>query len=463
MNRRIFGVETEYGISCASLEGADAPFDAERSAQYLFADMLEQEKSTNMFLPNGARLYLDVGAHPEYASAECDQLADLLANERAGDILFARMAQQANKRLESEGIAGRIHLFKNNLDSQGNSFGCHENYLIHRHKDFRSKITTLIPFFVTRQILVGAGFINRQAQGGAKFQISPRAEQMWDAVSSASTQARPIINTRDEPHGDPDRFRRMHVIVGDSNMCQATLALKIGMVHAVLSVLEVNPEVFGQYSLANPPAAIRAVSADLTGRALVELANGQWMSALDIQRSIYEAVIREYSAQGWLKQLDPLMEYVCDLWNRALTALETGDFSYVVSEIDWIAKRALIEKYCSRSAIGLDDPRAARLELAWHDITDQGLRAKLEAGGMLKVLVSDAAVSRALVKPPQTTRAKLRGAFIEAARSAKRDYMADWSNLRLVSEQGSMNVALADPFAAKDSRVDELIQAVQAE
>lgn len=463
MNRRIFGIETEYGITCAPLGEGDALLGAEQSAQYLFADVLAQVKSANTFLSNGARLYLDVGAHPEYASAECDQLPDLLANERAGDILFARMAAQANKRLENEGIAGRIHLFKNNLDSQGNSFGCHENYLIHRNKDFRSKITTLIPFFVTRQILVGAGFINRQAEGGARFEISPRAEQMWDAVSSASTQSRPIINTRDEPHGDPDRFRRMHVIVGDSNMCQATLALKVGMAHAVLSVLEVNPEVFGQYSLANPPVAIRAVSADLTGQALVELTNGEWVSALDIQRSIYEAVISEYDAQGWLEQLDPIMEYVYDLWNRALTALETGDFSAVASEIDWIAKRALIEKYCSRSALALDDPRVARLELAWHDITDQGLRAKLEAGGMLKVLVSDAAVSRALVKPPQTTRAKLRGAFIEAAQSAKCDYMADWSNLRLVSEQRSINVALADPFAAKDSRVDELIQEVQAE
>ena len=460
MNRRIFGIETEYGISCAPVHGGDAVLDAEEAAQRLFADLLARVKSTNTFLPNGARLYLDVGAHPEYATAECDQLADLLANERAGDVLFAQMAEQANKCLEEEGIPGRIHLFKNNLDSQGNSFGCHENYLIHRNRDFRTKITALIPFFVTRQILVGAGFVNRQAEGGARFEISPRAEQMWDAVSSASTRSRPIINTRDEPHGDPDRFRRMHVIVGDSNMCQATLALKVGMVHAVLSVLEVHPEILPDYSLADSPAAIRAVSADLTGKALVELTTGEWVSALEIQQNIYSAVRDEYAAQGWIEQLDPLMAYVFDLWRRALDALETGDCSGVTAEIDWIAKRALIEKYCSHSGIALDDPRIARLELAWHDITDQGLRVRLEAGGALKSLIAQSAVSNALKTPPQTTRAKLRGDFIAQAQLARRSYMADWSNVRLLAEQGARNVVLSDPFISSDSRVNELIQAV---
>ena len=467
MPRRVYGIETEYGITCAPVSEGEPPLDAEQAAQRLFACTLAQEKSTNVFLPNGARLYLDVGAHPEYASAECDQLADLLSNERAGDEIFAQMAGEANSGLESEGVPGRIHLFKNNLDSEGNSFGCHENYLIHRQRDFRNRIKAMVPFFVTRQILVGAGFISRPedsdgGDGGARFEISPRAGQMWDAVSSASTRSRPMINTRDEPHGDPDKYRRMHVIVGDSNMSQSTLALKVGMTHALLSVMEANPIPLPDFELADPPQAIRATSADLSTQALLERANGSTVTALEIQREIHDYVADFYVQAGWMDSLSAIDRYVFELWERALTAFERGEPQSLATEIDWVAKQRLISAYQERSGIAIGDLRLARLELAWHDVTTAGLRAKLEATGGLRILADPSAVTDAMSKPPQTTRAKLRGDFIAAARSTHRDYMADWMNLRLINGDASKNVLLRDPFAAADQRVDELMEAVKS-
>lgn len=493
MKRRIFGIETEYGITCAPLSGSEPPIDAQEAAEQLFAELLDSAHSTNVFLPNGARLYLDVGAHPEYATAECDQLSDLLANERAGDQIFAQMAASANEKLAAEGINGRIHLFKNNIDSAGHSFGCHENYLIRRQRDFMRRITSLIPFFVTRQILVGAGYINRGAAGQAevsgvagsganngsangsgapgtagilavvpaRYEISSRAGQMWDAVSSASTRSRPMINTRDEPHGDPEKYRRMHVIVGDSNMSQSTIALKIGITNALLNVMEEAGAELPDFTLANPTQAIHEVARDLTGNAVVERADGRTITALELQRAIYAQVYDFYRQAGWLAQLSDLDRYVFDLWDRALTAFEQGAREKVATEIDWVAKERLFMAYQEHSGIALGDPRMVRLELAWHDITAGGLRAKLEASGALRTLVTPASVAAAKDTPPQTTRAKLRGEFIAAAQAQQRDIMVDWMNLRLMTEESSDNVLLRDPFSPSDPRVDELIAAVR--
>ena len=175
--RRVMGIETEYGITCASMNGGTPPLDPEESAQRLFRPVIAQSRSTNTFLGNGARLYLDVGSHPEYATAECDSVDDLLANDRAGELLFADLAAQANTSLESEGLAGRIHLFKNNLDAEGNSFGCHENYLVRRRPDYRSRISSMVPYFVTRQICTGAGHLARGDDGSVRYEFSQRARQ----------------------------------------------------------------------------------------------------------------------------------------------------------------------------------------------------------------------------------------------------------------------------------------------
>ena len=225
MDRRIYGLETEYGVACTS--GGTRRLTPDEVARYLFRRVVTWGRSSNVFLRNGSRIYLDVGSHPEYATAECDDLVQLINHDRAGERILEDLIVDAEQRLASEGITGDIYLFKNNTDSHGNSYGCHENYLISRVGDF-SKITdVLVPFLVSRQLICGAGKVLHTARG-AEYSVSQRAEHIWESVSSATTRSRPIINTRDEPHADPERYRRLHVIVGDSNMSETTTLLKVG-------------------------------------------------------------------------------------------------------------------------------------------------------------------------------------------------------------------------------------------
>jgi proteasome accessory factor A len=219
MERRIFGLETEYGVTCTYR--GQRRLSPDEVARYLFRRVVSWGRSSNVFLRNGARLYLDVGSHPEYATPECDSVTDLVAHDRAGERILEGLLVDAEKRLHDEGIAGEIYLFKNNTDSAGNSYGCHENYLVSRHGEFGRLADVLIPFLVTRQLICGAGKV-LQTPRGAVFCLSQRAEHIWEGVSSATTRSRPIINTRDEPHADAEKYRRLHVIVGDSNMSETT-------------------------------------------------------------------------------------------------------------------------------------------------------------------------------------------------------------------------------------------------
>src|SRR5207248_2105185 len=235
MDRRIFGLENEYGVTC-TFRGS-RKLSPDEVARYLFRRVVSWGRSSNVFLRNGARLYLDVGSHPEYATPECDNITDLVIHDKAGERILEGLLVDADRRLREEGIAGDIYLFKNNTDSAGNSYGCHENYLVGRHGEFGRLADILIPFLVTRQIICGAGKV-LQTPRGAVYCVSQRAEHIWEGVSSATTRSRPIINTRDEPHADAERFRRLHVIVGDSNMSETTMLLKVGATDLVLRIIE---------------------------------------------------------------------------------------------------------------------------------------------------------------------------------------------------------------------------------
>ncbi|MGH3173980.1 MAG: proteasome accessory factor PafA2 family protein, partial [Streptosporangiaceae bacterium] len=235
MDRRIFGVENEYGVTC-TFRG-QRRLSPDEVARYLFRRVVSWGRSSNVFLRNGARLYLDVGSHPEYATPECDNVLDLVAHDKAGERILEGLLVDADRRLREEGIAGDIYLFKNNTDSAGNSYGCHENYLVGRHGEFGRLADILIPFLVTRQVICGAGKV-LQTPRGAVYCVSQRAEHIWESVSSATTRSRPIINTRDEPHADAERFRRLHVIVGDSNMSETTTLLKVGSMDLMLRMIE---------------------------------------------------------------------------------------------------------------------------------------------------------------------------------------------------------------------------------
>ena len=447
MRRRVFGIETEYGLTAASPSGG-APMDAEHAARQLFEPLLHQGRSSNLFLRNGGRLYLDVGAHPEYATAECDRLEDLLEQDRAGASMLADLAVQADAALSELGSDLRLHLFRNNLDSQGNSYGCHENYLLHRRRDFRQVADALVAFFVTRQILVGNGWINTAA-ATPRLQFSQRADQMWDAVSSATT--------RDEALADSGAYRRMHVIVGDTNVAEPTTALKVGMTELLIHAIEDGLQI-EDLALADPMRAIREVNSDLSGSAPLELANGRTTSAVALQREIHERVL----ARIPVAELDPMRAYVVDLWGRGIDAIASGDWSNIDTELDIAIKHKLLTSYCARSGASLTDPRVARLELSYSDITADGLWERMERAGLMRRLTTVEGVHRAQTIAPATTRAHLRGRIIAAAEDARADLSVDWVHVRL-DESSTIPLSLQDPLATTDPRVDALIAQIDSQ
>jgi proteasome accessory factor A len=449
VERRIFGLENEYGVTC-TFRG-QRRLSPDEVARYLFRRVVHWGRSSNVFLENGARLYLDVGSHPEYATPECDSVLDLIAHDKAGERILEALLAAAEVRLHEEGISGDVYLFKNNTDSAGNSYGCHENYLVARQGEFARIADVLIPFFVTRQIYCGAGKVLHGPRG-AQYCLSQRAEHIWEGVSSATTRSRPIINTRDEPHADAERFRRLHVIVGDSNMSELTGLLKIGVTDLVVRMVEENT-VMRDLTLENPIRAIREISHDITCRKRVRLATGRELSAIDIQTEYYERATKFLERRG----ADDLVRRVLTEWGEALKALVAGEPERLASKVDWVAKLELVERYRAKHNLPLSHPRVALMDLAYHDVNRQrGLYYLLERRGHMERVVTDKQVQRAMREAPQTTRARLRGEFIRQAKAKRRDYTVDWVHLKL-NDQAQRTVLCKDPFKAVDERVDQLI------
>jgi len=453
MDRRIFGLENEYGVTCT--------FDGQRRltpdevARYLFRKVVSWGRSSNVFLANGSRLYLDVGSHPEYATPECDNVRQLVIHDKAGERIVEGLVADAQQRIEAEGIAGEIYVFKNNTDSAGNSYGCHENYLVGRQGEFAKLSDVLIPFLVSRQITCGAGKVTTTSRG-ATFCVSQRADHIWEGVSSATTRSRPIINTRDEPHADAEKYRRLHVIVGDSNMSETTTMLKVGSADLVLRMIEAGV-VMRDLSLENPIRAIRDISHDLTGRRTVKLAGGRELSALQIQAEYLERASSFADREGLD---DPHSKSVLELWERTIRAVDTGNLEAIGTEIDWVMKYLLIDRYAAKHAMPLSDPRLAQIDLAYHDIDRRrGLYYLLQRRGRAERVCTDVEVFEAKTIPPQTTRAKLRGDFIRAAQAHRRDFTVDWVHLKL-NDQAQRTVLCKDPFVALDARVERLIESM---
>lgn len=449
LRRRIYGVETEYGVTC-TLRG-QRRLSPDEVARYLFRKVVSWGRSSNVFLENGARLYLDVGSHPEYATPECDSILECVAHDRAGERVLENLVVGAEQRLRDEGIRGTIYLFKNNTDSAGNSYGCHENYLTTRSDDLSFYAETLIPFFVSRQIYAGAGHILPTARGPV-FSMSQRAEHIWESVSSATTRSRPIINTRDEPHADSERFRRLHVIVGDSNMSEYTNFLKLGAAACVLRMIEDPVTVLRDLTLENPIRAIRDISHDLTCRRKVRLASGRELSALDIQRELLDRALRYADQRGFT----PEEQRALEMWEHCIVGLENDPLK-LDREIDWVIKHRVVEEFRARHKLALDDPRVQMLDLQYHDIDrNRGVFYKMEARGLVERMCDDESIERARDVAPQTTRARLRGEFIKRAKERKRDFTVDWVHLKL-NDQAQRTVLCKDPFRSHDERVDKLI------
>ena len=451
MQRRIFGIETEYGVTCV-LRG-QRRLSPDEVARYLFRRVVSWGRSSNVFLENGSRLYLDVGSHPEYATPECDSLYDVVAHDKAGERILEGLVESAEARLAEEGIRGDIYLYRNNTDSAGNSYGCHENYLIRRQADFQRTIDTLIPFLVTRQVWSGAGKLLNTARGTV-YSLAQRAEHIWEGSSSATTRSRPIINTRDEPHADAELYRRLHVIAGDSNMSEYVTYVKMGSTIALLQMLE-DEVVFRDLTLENPIRAIREISHDVTCRRRIRLANGRELSALDIQWEYLERVMRYARTSG----VSPEIERAISMWEHLLTGLEKDPMT-LHREVDWVAKHHLMDRYRLKHDLPLSSPRIALIDLNYHDVNrKRGLFYKMQNAGLMDRIVTDDAISDAMVRPPGTTRARLRGEFIKAAKAKRRDFTVDWVHLKL-NDQAQRTVLCKDPFKAYDERVDRLIESL---
>ena len=454
MLRRIYGIETEFGVTF-TLRG-QRRLSPDEVSRFLFRKVVAWGRSSNVFLENGSRLYLDVGSHPEFASAECDSLHDVVAQDKAGEMILRELVDYAQQQLDDEGIRGEIFLFKNNTDSTGNSYGCHENYCIERIEDLTRLEQVFIPYLISRQIFTGAGKVVTNTKG-TNYSMSQRAEHIWEAISSATTRSRPIINTRDEPHADPERFRRLHVIVGDSNMSEFATYLKVGTAAVVLAMIEDKQTVLRDYNMASPINALRDISYDLWSKETVKLVNGRDMTALESQKDLCER------AEAFVQGHDELPEdqkNAVRLWREVIEQYRS-DPLLLSDRVDWIAKLQIIEREQERSHIALSDPKIALIDLLYHDTNvDKGLYYRRQARGHYTRMVSDEDIKEATTTPPATTRAHMRGTFIKAAKEWRRDYTVDWVHLKLNDEM-QRTVLLKDPFKSTDDRFKKLISSLE--
>jgi len=452
MQKRIYGVETEYGIIFTPEGRKTLP--VEKAIRFLFEKLITTEHFLNVFLENGARFYQDTGCHPEYATPECASPRQLIVYDKAGERVLEDLQIYAEERIREERIAGNLSIFKNNTDFVGNSYGCHENYLVDRDVDFYYLAEQLIPFLVTRQIYSGAGKVF-QTQEGVHYCISQRAQHIYQKISGTTTNDRSIINTRDEPHADRERYRRLHVIVGDSNMSEYTNFLKVGACAVVLQMIEDN-YINKDFTLRNPVKAIKDISHDTSCKRKLRLDNGREYSPIEIQLEYCQM------AQRYVEHYpvsDDLMEAV-GMWQYVLDRLQhnPGDLD---RKIDWIIKRKLIHNWTKRRGARWDDPRVFMLDLQYHDIRlNRGLFYLLERRGAVDRILNDEEVLKAKTEPPHNTRARMRGEFIKLARQNGIQYDLDWSNIRL-GNLLNVRVMCNNPFETDTQKVEELVRTIQ--
>lgn len=448
MKQRIFGLENEYGLIFSPTGKVYLP--VEKVLGYIFEGLIPNSWPSNAFLVNGARFYQDTGCHPEYSTPECDNIFDLVTHDKAGERLVEGCLPLAEERLKEEGLDGEIYIFKNNTDSMGNTYGCHENYLMKRDVDFWKVTEQLIPFFATRQIYTGAGKLLKLS-GKTHYFMSQRAQHIHEKTSSSTTSSRSIINTRDEPHADAEKYRRLHIIVGDSNMSEFATLMKVGVTAVVLSMIEEGYTV-PNIELEDPVKAIREISRDTTLKRRVKLEDGRELTAIEIQR-IYLEKAYDYLATT---TVDSITEDIVRKWEHILNKLEE-DPMQLSRQIDWVIKKDLMISYMEKKDCGWDDPRILLMDLQYHDVNrSRGLYYVLEKMDMVERVVEEEDIQMAMNEPPQTTRAKIRGDFIRFAREKNRSYTVDWTYLKL-NGYWEETILCMDPFSSSDRRVEELI------
>jgi proteasome accessory factor A len=375
----------------------------------------------NVILTNGARLYVD-HAHPEYSSPEVTNPRDAVIWDKAGERVMAEAARLAGL---SPGTAP-IQLYKNNVDNKGASYGCHENYLMNRSTPFAEIVRHLIPFFVSRQVICGAGRVGIGQDGGKDgFQLSQRADYFEVEVGLETTLKRPIINTRDEPHADPERYRRLHVIIGDANLAEISTYLKLGTTSLVLSMIE-DGFLGVDLSVERPVNSLHEVSHDPSLAYLITLKDGRKLTAVQLQME-YAEQARKFVQDRYGQDIDPTTADVLDRWEAVLAALERDPME-LSGQLDWVAKLALLESYRDRDGYDWSHPKLHLVDLQYSDVRpNKGLYHRLVSMGRIERLVDDAEIARAVQEPPEDTRAYFRGRCL--AQYARHVAAASWDSV----------------------------------
>lgn len=420
---------------------------------YLFPEF--ETQLVNTVLTNGARYYVD-HAHPEVSTPECRNALEVVLFDRAGEEIVRRSMQIANESLPPE---SEIVLYKNNSDGKGNSYGCHENYLISRQTPFTQIAKQITTHFVSRQIFCGAGKVGVEHRGltGKNstpyiFQISQRADFFEEEIGLETTLKRPIVNTRDEPHCDPVKYRRLHVIAGDANMSEVATFLKVGTTSIVLAMIEDNA--FPAHLLIKDPVhAVRRVSHDPTLSEVIEMADGRFLTAVQIQIEIFEAATR-YANQFGLDSVDERIgNDVLQRWRNVITSLQS-DPSTVANIVDWVAKKRIIEGFAQRHGLLASDPRLKAIDLQYHDMRIEKCLA-LRAG--LDVLCLPQDVMWSMAHPPSSTRAYFRGTVLH--RWPSDVVAANWDSVVFdIPNQGLKRIPMPEPLRGTRELVEELIK-----
>jgi proteasome accessory factor PafA2 len=479
---KVMGIETEYGIitkggddynpilgssllinSYASPRLKKVLWDYEeenplrdaRGFERTGLEAIEEDAGlVSVILENGARFYVD-HAHPEYSTPECTNARDLVIHDKAGERVLASAMSMARRTL---GPDVQIIVYKNNSDGKGNSYGCHENYLMSRSTPFPNIVRFLAPFLVTRQVYTGAGKVGVESGGThdrVEYQISQRADFFEVEVGLETTFKRPIINTRDEPHADPEKYRRLHVILGDANMSENSTYLKVGATAIVLRMIE-DDFITADLTLAEPVAALRAISHDPTCRATVAMSEGRRVTAVELQWEFFDWA-KKYLGDQEVSDMDA---DVMNLWEQTLTALEADPMS-LDDRLDWVAKLRILEAYRDRHGLAWDDPKLALVDLQYHDVrTDKGLYYKLVEQGRVKQLVSEDEVQHAITNPPPDTRAWFRGNVLR--RFSSDITAASWDGIVFdIGGESLQKVPMMEPLKGTRAATEHLLDGAE--
>jgi proteasome accessory factor A len=408
----------------------------------------QENIARNKTLINGARFYVD-HAHPEYSSPEVTNARDLVIHEKAGERVIEISRREANQLLPA-GV--QMLIYKNNSDRKGNSYGCHENYLMDRRTSFKQIVEPLLPFFATRQIWCGAGKVGSENRAHpCHYQLSQRADFFETEVALDTMVKRPIVNTRDEPHADREKYRRLHVIVGDSNMSEFTIYLRNGVTALILAMIE-DGAISKDLSLRDPVRTIREVSHDVSLSHPITMDDGSSRTAIEVQNEFLEMALAYTSSRS----LDPVQKDVLQKWQDVMEAL-SRDPMELDGKIDWVIKKRLIESYMARKNLDWGDPQVQMLDLQYHDSRpDKGLYHLLERQGKVERIVTDAEIQRAVCAPPRDTRAFFRGECLR--RYPNEVFGVNWDSISFgLPDESIKRVMMTEPSKGTSEFVEALL------